>query len=425
MRIAYLHQYFVTPEGSGGTRSYEFASRWVRRGHEVTVVTSTAGFPELRAGGRSVLRVDGIEVRVLGVHYTQDLSHRQRIARFAQFAAASCRELARLPRPDVILATSTPLTIALPGVFGARLHRCPMVFEVRDLWPDVPIAVGALRSPVARRAARWLERTAYRESTRVIALSPGMRDGVVRGGVPPWRVSVIPNVADVPRFGGAAADPGLRRRFGPGPIVLYAGTIGFVNGLEYLVALARETGRIAPAVRFLVVGDGKEQARVEAAAREAGVLGANLHFLPPVGKRELPRLLAAADVATSFVRDLPALWDNSANKFFDALAAGRPFLLNYGGWQADLVREHGAGLVVPPGDPAAAARLLVDFLADPARLRRTGEAAAALGRRAFDVDELSDRALAVLEEAVAERRAPARRRRRASRPALAGGAGDG
>jgi glycosyltransferase involved in cell wall biosynthesis len=344
-------------------------------------------------------------------------SYHRRLLAFGHFATAACAAAMRVERPDVVFASSTPLTVAIPGIFAKTVHRCPMVFEVRDLWPDVPIALGVLRGRVAQGAARWLERTAYRCSAHVIALSPGMRDGVVRAGHPADRVTVIPNLSDVGLFGGGAApeDPEYRRLLGPGPLVVYTGTIGHVNGLDYLVALARETRAIAPEVRFAVIGNGKEKPSVERAARDAGLLGSTLRFLPTVPKSELPRILATADLASSFVRNVPALWDNSANKFFDALAAGRPVLINHGGWQADVLRESGAGIVVPAEDPAAGARLLVDFLRDGGRVARARAAAAALARSTYDVDRLADQALAVLERAVADHHA-ARARSPGARP---------
>jgi glycosyltransferase involved in cell wall biosynthesis len=408
MRILYLHQYFVPPGASGGTRSYEFARRWVRQGHEVTLLTSSASFPgELApAGSRSTLDVEGIQVRVLGIPYSNELSHARRLERFGRFAAAASLEAIRVARPDVVLATSTPLTIAVPGMVARARHRCPMVFEVRDLWPEIPIVLGALRGRIPQAAARALERAAYRSSAQVIALSPGMREGVLRTGHPAERVTVIPNLANVAAFGDGAAteDPAWRERLGPGPIVAYTGAIGFVNGLEYLVALAREVRALDPRVRFVVLGRGREQVAVEQAARQAGVLDGTLRFLPPVPKSEIPKVLATVDVATSFVRDIPALWENSANKFFDALAAGRPILVNHGGWQAEMLNRTGAGIAVPAGDPAAGARQLVELLSDPARLRSAGQAALRLAREEFDVEQLSARALAVLERAVAEGR---------------------
>jgi glycosyltransferase involved in cell wall biosynthesis len=199
MHILYLHQYFVPPDGSGGTRSYEMARRFVRAGHRVTLVTSTAFFPKHYNFDEPVTRVefDGIDVRALHVPYSNHMRYRQRVAAFITFATRSALVASRIERPDVVFATSTPLTIAVPGILAKVWHRRPMVFEVRDLWPELPIAMGALKNPIARAAAYVLERVAYTASNEVIALSPGMKDGVVRTGYPAQRVSVVSNRCDI------------------------------------------------------------------------------------------------------------------------------------------------------------------------------------------------------------------------------------
>jgi glycosyltransferase involved in cell wall biosynthesis len=192
LRILYLHQYFLEPSDGGGTRSWELARRLVRFGHEVAVVTS-----DLRVDRRSweVEHKQGVAIHRIGVRYENALGYRERIASFMRFAAAAGPRAHEIGG-DVVFATSTPLTIALPGMFAARALGVPFVFEVRDLWPSVPIALGVLRNPVLIAAARALERLTYAEAAHVVALSPGMRAGVIAGGVQPARVTMIPNACD-------------------------------------------------------------------------------------------------------------------------------------------------------------------------------------------------------------------------------------
>lgn len=404
MRILYLHQYFTTPDLSGGTRSYEMARRLVARGHEVTLLTSSAFLDESWAPspGWHVRDCEGIRVEVLHLPYSNRDSFGRRIRAFLRFMGASARRAAGR-ESDVVFATSTPLTIAIPGVLAKWRRRVPMVFEVRDLWPELPIAVGALRNPLLRAGARGLERFAYRNADRVVALSPGMADGVAATGFPRERIAVIPNSCDRDLFrvdrteadAFRAAQPWLGDR----PLVVYTGTLGLINGVSWLADTARAVLDLDPDVRFLVVGDGMEQEKVRARAMELGVLGRNFHMLPPQPKRTLPALLRAADVATSLFLPLEPMWNNSANKFFDALAAGRPVALNYGGWQADLLRETGAGLVLDPHDHAAAAADLTAALRDRERLRAMGDAAAALARDRFDRDRLAAELAGVLLDA--------------------------
>ncbi len=404
MKIIYLHQYFNTPQMSGGTRSYEMARRFVAAGHEVHMITSSRE-KESNASGWVEEIIEGIHVHWLTVPYSNNMNFKARISAFLKFALASGIK-ARKVGGDVIFATSTPLTIALPAVYAAKRLKKPVVFEVRDLWPELPIAVGALKNPILKKAAKWLELFAYKNADHVIALSPGMGEGVIKSGYPPDRVHVIPNSCDTDLFQVLQSEGQKFLKFHPelqdGPLVLYAGTLGLINGVGYLVDIASAMLKIDRTVRFLIVGDGKEQDQIRRKAVSAGVLGKNLWMMPPVPKAEMPRLLSAATITTSLVIDLSELWNNSANKFFDSLAAGRPIMINHEGWQADLLRETGAGLVVPPDNADQSARMLHEFLADSEKTTKAGRAAFQLAKVRFNRDDLAGELLDVLKKACDE-----------------------
>lgn len=401
MRITYLHQYFNTPQMSGGTRSYEMACRFVAAGHEVHMVTSSREENNNASGWVEEI-IDGIHVHWLAVPYSNTMDFKGRILAFLKFAVSSGTKAYRIGG-DVIFATSTPLTIALPAVYAKMRLRKPMVFEVRDLWPELPIAVGALKNLFLKKAAKWLERFAYKNADHVVALSPGMAEGVIKSGYPPDKVHIIPNSCDIDLFQVSQSEGQEFLNFHPklqdGSLVLYAGTLGLINGVGYLVEIANAMLQIDPAVRFLVVGDGKEQDQIREKAVNAGILGKNLLMLPPVPKSEMPRLLSAATISTSFFIDLPEMWNNSANKFFDSLAAGRPIMINHEGWQADLIREIGAGIVVPPDNADQSARVLHTFLSDPEKVTKAGQAAFQLAKTRFDRDDLAGELLGILQKA--------------------------
>ena len=405
MRIIYLHQYFNTPDMSGGTRSYEMGRRLVRAGHEVHMVTTQRNPDGTRE--KQWLETDeaGIHVHWLPLAYSNKMGYRQRMRAFLKFAWHSAKKAAGL-KGDVVFATSTPLTIALPAVYAARKNKIPMVFEVRDLWPELPIAVGALKNPLAIGAARWLERFAYRNAAWVVALSPGMKEGIAKRGYPEDKVVVIPNSCDlglfrVPQAAGEeflAEHPYLKG----GPLITYAGALGLINGVGYLAEIAGAMLQIEPQVHFLVVGEGKEEESIRSYAQELGVLGKNFWMLPPVPKSDMPKVLSASTLACSLVIDVPELWHNSANKFFDALAAARPVMINHQGWQADLLCDREAGLVVPPRAPHAAACALCELLSDEQRLATAGHAAETLAEQMFDRDKLARQLQGTLERAVEE-----------------------
>jgi glycosyltransferase involved in cell wall biosynthesis len=408
MRILYLHQYFKTPGMAGGTRSYEMARRLAARGHEVHVITARdAPGPESWIRTREA----GVDVHWCRVPYSNRMSYPRRIRAFLKFSWLAARKAASI-RADVLFATSTPLTIALPAVYAARRQRIPMVFEVRDLWPELPVAVGALRSRPAIAAARWLERFAYRNARHVVALSPGMKQGVVAAGCPARKVSVIPNACDLELF---RVDEQVGRTFrgrhdwlGDRPLVVYAGTLGIINGVDYLARLAAAVQRRDAGVRFLVIGSGHEEERVRRTAGRLGVLDRSFYLWSPLPKREMPAVLSAADVAVSVFRNLPAMANNSANKVFDALAAGRPVAVNYGGWQAEIIRQTGCGLVLDAEDVEGSAGRLVSAVRDPAWLARARAAARRVAEEQFDRNRSFDRFESVLVDTMyqeAKRRA--------------------
>lgn len=415
MHVLYLHQYFCPPDGSSGTRSYEMARRMVEAGHQVTIITTSAFFPETyKLHGTTRLSMDGMDLVILRIPYDNFMGFTDRVWAFLRFAFGGIVSALRVQNIDIVFATSTPLTIIIPGYVASRFHAAPLVFEVRDLWPDLPIAIGALRSSIAKWLARRLEIFAYRSSSHVVALSPGMKEKIIEKGVPDDKISMIPNASDVDLFR-VSPERGhdfLERypHLKAGTLVTYAGTLGRMNSVGYLVDLAKSMLSIDPTVRFVICGDGAERDEIYTRATHSGVLDQNLWILPPLPKTEMPSLLSASTAAVSLFQNLPDMQHNSANKVFDALAAGRPIIVNYGGWQADLLASRGAGIVLPPENTDTAARELAEFLQDTDGLRRAGEQAAALADSRFNRDRLAGQLRNVLEEVA--HKSPARLRRK-------------
>ena len=406
MHILYLHQYFNPPDGIGSTRSYEMARRLVQAGHKVTLVTSTAFFPAHYTFAHQVndRMLDGIALKVIRSDYSNRQSYLRRMLAFLEFAVLSSWVAARVPGVDVIFASSTPLTIIIPALAAKMSARAPMVFEVRDQWPMLPVRLGVLKNPILIALAERLERLAYRAARHIVALSPDMADGVAETGVVRDKITVIPNSADVALF---RVDPKQGARFlderpylKGGPLVAYAGTLGFIHGVDYLIQLAAKVLPLDPAVRFVIAGDGAKRDELVTLARNLGVLERNLWILPALPKPQVPALLSAATVACSTIIDNPALWPNSANKFFDAMAAGKPILINYPGWQGDVLAATGAGIALPVRDIDAAATMLLAFLHDPERLPYAAKASAALADGDYSRDRLALELRGVLERAV-------------------------
>ena len=186
------------------------------------------------------------------------------------------------------------------------------------------------------------------------------------------------------------------------PLLLYAGTLGFVNGVGYFVYLAETLLHMSDKIRCLVIGDGRETDEIRKLAAQRGVLNRNFFMLEPQPKYKIPSVFSAATITTSFVRDVPALWANSANKFFDSLAAGRPIAINHEGWQADLLRKTGAGIVLPAIDYAEAARKILNLVRDKVRLEASKKNARELAYNRFHYDSMAQQLYHIFDQAVAK-----------------------
>lgn len=403
MRILYIHQFFATRESSLGLiRSYEFARRWIAEGHEVTVITSSSRLPEefdrkLFAEGV----IDGIRVRSVRVRYSNYMGYARRMWSFALFTVGATFLAATSGKHDVVFATSTPLTVGIPGWVAAALTRTPFVFEVRDLWPEAAIQMGALkRDGLIARAAKLLERFLYRKAKHVIALSPGMAEGVLAEGVPAERVHMIPNSADLDLFYPAPKDHAFLASLGvpEGAFVVgYAGAIGPSNAVEAQMPEAAHTlhERGRDDIVFVIAGDGKCLPKL----REMVEGLPNVRLVGSLPKKDVPVLTRSADVLMTLFADVPILATNSPNKFFDGLASGRPMIVNSNGWTKDLVEQNRCGVYVPAGDGVALADAIERLAADRDLLEEMGRNARRLAEERFSRDDLADQALAVLKDA--------------------------
>src|SRR5690625_1708404 len=391
MKILYLHQYFNTPEMSGGTRSYEMARRLVAAGHEVHMVTSWRR-PDKSSQDWFETNEAGIHVHWLPVPYSNHMSYGERIRAFFRFAHQAGKKAKEL-RGDIVFATSTPLTIAIPAVSAIKKLNIPMVFEVRDLWPELPIAIGALKNPAMIWAAKKLERWAYKHSSAIVALSPGMKEGVIKAGYPAAQIATIPNSSDNVEFAhneaAAAQFRNQRPWLGDRPLLVYTGTFGKINGVTYLADLAKALLPVNQEIRILLVGSGREDTLLKDRATELGVLDKNLFIEDRIPKNQMPAVLSAATMACSVCIDLPEIRANSANKFFDALAASKPIMLNYGGWQHELINKHHCGVSLWRKPIDEAARLLAEHITNKTWLQEAGQASRLLAEQYFDRDKLA------------------------------------
>jgi glycosyltransferase involved in cell wall biosynthesis len=386
---------------SGGVRSYEIAKHLVAMGHEVNMITS-----DRYVGGNINWHTtveDGINVHWLPVQYSNDFGFFQRLRAFFKFSIKSSFKAASF-EADVIFATSTPLFIGFPGVYASYKQSVPLVFEVRDLWPTVPISIGIVKNPILIWLSKRFERYIYSHSEAVIALSPGMKKGIVKSGYSENRISVIPNFSDIDLFflNNERSSEADNWNF-DGPLLVYTGTFGMINGLNYLVKLAKELQAMHSNVNILLVGSGREFDCVSNLAKEYDVLNNNLFVQESIKKSELPQLLSIADMSSNIVIDNKEVWNNSANKFFDGLASGTPMLINSGGWQADLIETFHAGIVTHGLTFTESAVKINKLLNDKRWLDESGNNALNLAKKYFDKSNLIHSLEEVLVKASAKK----------------------
>jgi glycosyltransferase involved in cell wall biosynthesis len=403
MKVLYFHQHFVTPRGTGGIRSYAMARRLVESGHSVTMVCGSfaGGHTGLEApfsGGMRRGTVDGIDVIELDLAYSNSDGFVRRAMTFLKFAMRSVG-IAFTETYDVVFATTTPLTAGIPGILARWLRRKRFVFEVRDLWPELPRAMGVIRNPMVLWAMGVLEWASYRSAHRLIGLSPGIVDGIAHRGVQRDRIAMVPNGCDLGIFG-ASVDPWRPEQVSPGDLMaVFAGTHGMANGLDAVLDAAAELKRRGRHdIKIVLIGQGKLKPSLEARARRENL--DNVVFHAPVNKARLAGLMAETDLGLQVLANVPAFYyGTSPNKFFDYIAAGLPVLNNYPGWLAEMISGHDCGFAVPPADAAAFADALERAANDRDALQSMGRRARALAESDFDRSLLAAQWLQTLENA--------------------------
>lgn len=379
---------------AGGIRSYEMARRLVTCGHEVNMVTTWR--ENERHSGWFTTNENGIQVHWLPNSYSNKLGFWARIYAFLRFSVYASSYASKL-KVDVIFATSTPLTIAIPAIFLSKKLRVPMVFEVRDLWPDVPIALSVLKNPLLVYLAKRLEQLAYKNATRIVALAPGMKEAIIAKGVDDEIIDVIPNGADLDIFS-ASYDEGAYNELSSNhdlilnkKILLYAGALGVVNNVDYIIDLAARIKDISPddPYVFIILGGGKNEEMLKTLATKLGVIDLNVKFIGRVTKVEVAKWYSIC-TATFMTYEGPELVyrDSVSNKFFDSLAAGKPVISNFAGFSSLIAQEHGAGKILSR-DIDKGAFEFVEYLSDDEQIRSAGKAARALAENVFSRDRLA------------------------------------
>ena len=374
MHILLIHQAFTALDDPGGTRHYEFARYLVDQGHRVTVIASPVSYLTGAALTHSLSPTQpetegGIRVIRANTYRAHHKSFVHRVFAFVSFMISSFFIGLGVKNVDVVWGTSPPIFQGFSAWMLARLKGVPFLFEVRDLWPAFAIAVGVLQNRILIKLSLWLERFLYHRADLVVVNSPGYVAHVTDRGA--RRVEILPNSADPEMFD--PADDGLAFRIANHLedkfVVLYAGAHGLSNDLGVVLQSAHFLAD-SPLIRIVLLGDGKEKPALQKQAAEMAL--ANVLFLPPIPKNEIPAALAGADACLAILKPIEEYKTTYPNKVFDYMAAGRPVVLVIDGVIREVVEAAGCGIFVHPGDPSALAQAIRMLSADKERSRRMG-----------------------------------------------------
>ena len=395
MNVLYFHQHFSTPSGSTGIRSYEMAQRLLKHGHQVTMVCGSYGGGETGlttnfVKGQRKGKVDGIYIIEFDLAYSNADGLIKRTGIFLKFALKSIG-IALTHKYDVVFATTTPLTAGIPGIFARWLRNKPFVFEVRDLWPELPKEMGVIKNPIVLAAMSMLEWCSYHSAHRCIGLSPGIAKGIKKRGVKANKVELVPNGCDLTIFAKAIIPWRPDGVEDTDLMAVFTGTHGLANGLDSLLDAAKELKkRGRNDIKLVLVGQGKFKKSLEARAKLENLN--NVIFHPPVNKSKLAELMKSADIGLQLLANIPAFYyGTSPNKFFDYISAGLPVLNNYPGWLAGMINDNNCGYAVEPDNALAFADVLENAADNKELLLAMGERAQALAKRDFNRHNLADK----------------------------------
>jgi len=395
LNILYIHQYFKTPEEPGGTRSYWVARRLIEEGYRVTIITTTSKNDQLL----KKTFVDGIEVIYINIKYDNKMGLIGRFISFTLFMVASSLICLFGRRYNLLVATSTPLTVGIPALLYRAFRSVPYIFEVRDLWPEVPIQMGGLNNYFLRKIAIALEKTVYRFSSRIITLSPGMENGVCHAGVSGEKISMIPNMAKIDKFWPHAKDSILFDKYNidaQSLNIIHFGAMGVANGLDYILKAASilQTKGVT-GISFILLGDGSDNPKLKSQVNDAKL--SNIIFINPLPMNETSELVNICDLSIISFANFPILNTNSPNKLFDSLSAGKPIVVNSEGWTKELVERNKCGFYVAKDSPQDLAELLYKLSDKQNTILEYGRNARVLAEEKYDKSILCDKFLDVVE----------------------------
>jgi len=401
MHILFLSDNFRPESNAPAARLYEHAVRWVRAGHDVSVITCAPNFPEgkVYAGyknrWRDVEWIDGIRVVRVKSFITANEGFLLRTLDYMSFMVSSFIFGLFERRPDVVVATSPQFFCAVGGWTLSVLRRLPFIFELRDLWPASIEAVGAMHSSWVLRALERLELFLYRRADAIVAVTESFRVDLVRRGISSEKIYVVMNGVDTEYFAPRPIDSELSTVFDTAGkfVVGYLGTHGLAHNLPNVlesVAMLRDRSDIV----FIFAGSGADRKRVEEIVREKDLT--NVRLIPRQPKEVMPRLWSLCDLTLVPLRNSPVFSSVIPSKIFESMGMGVPIIISVPAGEAvDIVLASNAGVAVPPDDPVAMAQEIAR-LADDRKMLAEFKAAAAAAAAQYSRSAQAERMLGII-----------------------------
>lgn len=380
MKILYIHQYFKTPREPGGTRSYWIAKELIKNGHEVVMLTT--GDKMLSHKDRK--DIDGIDVIYVKVPYSNNMGILKRLQSFIRFMIKSSSIALKEKDVDLVISTSTPLTVGVPALILKAIKKKPFLFEVRDLWPEVPIQMGGLKNPLLIRIVTFLEKLIYKNALHIVTLSPGMTDGVKKVGILDEKISMIPNMSKIDEFWPREKNLNLCISLGLNTKsfkIVHFGALGIANGAMTIIESAKLLKDNAN-IEFIFIGGGSTEETLKSECEKSDLK--NVHFLGAFPMSVTSDIVNLCDMSIVSFLNLPILYTNSPNKLFDSLSAGKAIIVNSAGWTKALVEDNKCGVYVNPIYPKELSDKLLELSSAPEIVVEMGKAARHLAETKYD-----------------------------------------
>ena len=406
MKILFFSHYY-TPEGNApATRVSALCERWVKAGHDVTVVTCPPNVPngivyDGYENKRTSEVINGVKVERVKLYIAANKGAVKRMFNFTSYFLKALFAALKLPKPDVVIATSPQIFCGYVGVWYKRLRRVPLVIEIRDIWPESMGAVGAKIPWFAYWSLQLIEKAMYRKCDRLVTVGQGYFDRLAEKGVPKEKMSIVMNGTDLAVYSPRETNTELLKKYGlEGKFVVsYIGTVGMACGLEVVFAAAKYFNAEAhnrKEVVFVIVGDGACRAKLEEETKKTGL--SNIVFTGRQPKSSMPDWVSSSDASLVHLKKTELFTTVMPSKIFESAGCKRPIIMGVDGYAKKLVMDAEAGLDMKPESAESLVECVKKLVDNPELCKQLGENAYNNIAKVHNRDKQAEDYIKILEE---------------------------